>query len=481
METNRTVLSPGLRIARNALYLSISEVGVRAITAVVAILVARYLGPENYGLLSIALALAGIGGYLTDLGVTPVMIREGTKAGAPIPRVLHSALRLRLIFALGATVVMAAVAWFYYPTPLARLAILIVVLPAIWAGIFRGLSSGYFQMMQEMQYTALINGVSAIAGAVVLLFGVLFRWPFSLLALGYGGSAVVGGALGILLLRQKVQIEKGWHPGLVQGLWAFTLGGGLGLLLPQLGPLILPHAAGLEETGFFSAAFRILGALLVIPGVVATAFYPHLFALAAQDRERHLALSLRELRISGTIGLVVAVPLALHARGVVGLLFGPEWVERTGEALILLCGSLALAGLSWPLADALTTQGLQTYRTAITGVLVILGAAGYWVGGRRLGVFGGALAALLVEVGAALGFLLANPRWRALVRRGMVPWAVKALLLVPVAWGCKWFLGSGLLALFVEAVAVSGVALILDRELRHEMQLVLRGARRLFF
>ncbi len=481
MRTQRDSLTPGLRIVRNAFYLAISDVAVRALTSIVSILVARYLGPENYGLLSVALALSGIAGYLTDLGVTPVMIREGTKPNAPIGKILYSTLRLRLLFAAGTTLVMVLVAWFYYPITLARLVILVVVLPNIWAGVFRGLSAGYFQMVQEMLYMALINAVSSLAGAGVFLLGVIFHWPLPFLALGYGLSAVTGAILGMGLIKHHVQIEKDWFPGITQGLLAFTLGGGFGLLLPQLGPLILPHVAGLEETGFFSAAYRIPGVLLIIPGVIATAFYPQLFAYAHEDRSRYLTLTLREIRFMGTACLVMAVPLALHARGMVGFLFGQEWVDRAGGALIGLCGVLALAGLSWPLADSLTTQGLQRRRTVVTGALVVLGALAYWLGGRTQGALGGALAALVVEIGAVTGFLLYNSLRKELFFRGLMPWALKVVLMVPLAWGCKLLFGSGVWVLGLEAVLIAALVLLIDKELRRETKILVTSMGKVFF
>ncbi len=470
MGTAEDLSLAGLRIARNAAYLLVSDVGVRVVTAFVAILVARYLGPEQYGILSIALALLGVAAYLSDLGVTPVMIREGTKPGAPIPRILFSSLRLRLIFALGTTGVMAAVAWFYYPHPLTRLVILVVVMPGIWAGVLRGLSTGYFQMVQEMQYMALVNAVAGLAGAAVLLVSVALRWPLFLVALGYGSSAVVGGVLGVLLLRREVLLEKGWHPALVQDLWAFTLSGGLGLLGTQLGPLILPHAAGLETTGFFTAAHRVPLALMAVPSVVATAFYPQLFVLGQQDPQRHVRWSLREVRIMSSLCLAMAIPLAFQARWVINFLLGPEWIEKSGPALALLAGYLAWAGLARPLADSLTTQGLQARRTWVQGLGVVLGAGLYWVLGQTFGAVGAAGAALGVEFVQAVGFVVSNPRAKELVMKGLFPWVMKAGFCTGAAYGVTQWMGVTWRGFVGTGVVSACMVVALDKDLREEIR-----------
>lgn len=458
--------SPGVRIARNAAYLLVSDVGVRVVTAFISIVVARYLGPEQYGIISVALALLGVGAYLSDLGVTPVMIREGTKPGTHVAQLLGGTLRLRLLLALVATLVMGFIAWFYYPDVTVRLVILVVVLPGIWAGVFRGIGTGYFQMVQEMQYVALINTVAGLAGAGVFLLAVLGRWSLPTLSTGYGLSATVAAALALLLLRRRVAFSIGWHPGLLAGLPAFALGGGLGLLLPQLGPLLLPHAAGLEETGLFMGAYRIPGVLLAVPGVIAAAFYPQLFAYGNTDRVRHQRLSARQIRLMGSIGLLLAIPFSLYARWIVGVVFGSAWVDQSGPSLALLAWTVALAGLSWPLADALTTQGHQRRRTGVLAVAAIIGAGMHWVLGRAGGAVGAAGAALAIESVLVVGFLAMNPSAADLAQQALLPVAAKAMALAAAAWVVRWAVGSTWLG-FGLAVGVAGAVLLaLDREIR---------------
>jgi len=466
MGLGNLVPAPGERIVKNAVYLLVSDVGIRLISAAVAVLVARYLGPEQYGVLAVALALLGVAGYFTDLGLTPVMIREGTKPGANFPQLLSGTLRLRLLFAGVTTLVMVLVAWFYYPSSTVRLVILVVVIPGIWAGVFRGIGAGYFQMVQEMHYVALINTIATLAGAGMFLLAVLARWPLSILALGYGLSAIVGGALGILLVRRRVTLGIGRYPGLTAGLHAFALGGGLGLLLPQLGPLLLPHAAGLEETGYFTAAYRVPGVLLAVPGVIATAFYPQLFAYGNTDLQRHRTLSIRQIRLMGLLGFLLAVPISFHARWIAAVLFGASWVDQTGKAMSVLAWIVALESINWPLADALTTQGLQARRTGVQAVAAVVGAASYFALGRTLGAIGAAGAALVVEAILCLGFLLLNPATNAIMKKALLPVIAKAPVIVFFAFGVTRALGSGWLGFVLTALA-SGLAVwVVDREMR---------------
>ncbi|WP_064220700.1 oligosaccharide flippase family protein [Anoxybacillus flavithermus] len=57
-------------ILKNATYLFISNVILRLFSALTTIMVARYLGANDYGILSLALAISNIAGYFTDMGLS---------------------------------------------------------------------------------------------------------------------------------------------------------------------------------------------------------------------------------------------------------------------------------------------------------------------------------------------------------------------------------------------------------------------------
>lgn len=63
-------------ILKNASFLFVGNVMVRMLTAISAIVIARYLGAEQYGILSIALVFSTFASSMTDLGLTHTFIRR---------------------------------------------------------------------------------------------------------------------------------------------------------------------------------------------------------------------------------------------------------------------------------------------------------------------------------------------------------------------------------------------------------------------
>jgi len=68
--------APGLgRIAKNGGYLLFSGQIARLLTFLQAVMLIRYLGPEKYGALTLALAVPAMFAFMTEMGLNSVMVR----------------------------------------------------------------------------------------------------------------------------------------------------------------------------------------------------------------------------------------------------------------------------------------------------------------------------------------------------------------------------------------------------------------------
>src|SRR5215475_6269490 len=67
-------------VAKNAVWLSISQLGGRVIRSAIIIYAARVLGASEYGVFSYAITLAGFVSAFMDLGVNALLMRDITRA-----------------------------------------------------------------------------------------------------------------------------------------------------------------------------------------------------------------------------------------------------------------------------------------------------------------------------------------------------------------------------------------------------------------
>ena len=86
-------------IFKNMSWLFISQIVASVCGFVWTILMARYLGVNNYGILGFAVSITGILGIIDDLGISTHIVRHIATNYESAPKYLGNAIPLKLIFA----------------------------------------------------------------------------------------------------------------------------------------------------------------------------------------------------------------------------------------------------------------------------------------------------------------------------------------------------------------------------------------------
>lgn len=406
-------------IARNAIFLGVGNIAVRAVTAMAAIITVRYLGPDTYGLWSIALSYASISVFFTEFGLTQTLIREGSKEDADLNVILSSGLRLRLLFSLATSVVVVGLVWGAYGLQLTGLVILVVTLPSLWGGAIRGIAQAYYQITERMRDLSVLKVVASLIPATAVIATLMLHGRVEVLALAYGLSILAGGMLMSFFALRSTGKLHGWDPEVLRGIGAFLVGVLIMQASPYIGPLLLDIVSSREEVGHFAAATRIPIMLYQVPAAFAAAAYPRLFKYGHVDSEAHRKTSVKLLEVMSFIGIGIALPIMFEADVVVRVAFGAEWVATTAATLQIVMAVLIAQSISYPLADALTTEGRQGLRVACQAVGMAVSAVLCLILGAHLGAVGAGIAIAIGESTLVLSLLVVSQHRVAKLRHGI--------------------------------------------------------------
>ncbi|CCW05012.1 TPA: oligosaccharide flippase family protein [Bacillus cereus] len=408
------------KILKNASYLFVGNITVRFVLAIATILFARYVSPEDYGMFTTALAVSAVICYFTDAGLTHTFMREGTRSDANISVLISSYLRIRLILAIVISVLFAIFAQFFYPDAYLRAMVYWVVLPTMFGATLQGVGMAYFQVTERMQFTAIISVLQGVTAAAALLLGMYFQWSLMMVAAMYGVSSLVTGVIAFIMTIRYTKVHKGWDKGILDQLLIFTINGIIIMLLPQLGPIILEKVSTYKQVGFFGAAYKIPAVLYQIPGVIAAAFYPRLFAFGnEQNIEEHRKLSSFELKLMSFLGMGISIPFIADPSFWIVSLLGEKYAPA-GDALAILAFMVILQSINYPLADNLTTIGQQWKRATTMTIGLVVAIIGYIVLGSKYGMMGAAAAAILTEITLLIGFTLFIRKGMQLLVKGII-------------------------------------------------------------
>ena len=329
----------GQSVRSAALWSMAAQYASFAITFIVSVLISRFfLGPEEVGLFSIALAAAMLVSVLQDFGITRYVAGEPELGDDKI----RACFSVSLIVALAIGVVILALAWpiaAFYGDP--RLFPIMALIAGSYCLVPFGIvPSALLQRDMDFRRLFVVNVGSALAGGGVALAAAAAGQ--SALSLAWGTVAQQGAKalLGMVLSGRHPAwppTMKGARPilGFGGGMSALYVSGAIGTRTPDL---IVGRLVGIAATGLYSRATSLAGQLVtLLTGAVGAVFYPAFARL--RDRGEDLAPPYLRV-VSGYTAVTWPAMAFLTAAAlpVVLLLYGERW-QNVAPLLALIAVS----------------------------------------------------------------------------------------------------------------------------------------------
>jgi O-antigen/teichoic acid export membrane protein len=386
------------RIARNAA-LKVAVHSTRLASLVLVIVMARVLGPAEFGKFTFAYSLATVLGVALDFGLVPVLTRAVARDPGATAAWWASAATLKLaLLGLAGPLFLAVPLLARRPWDTTAAVWLLGLAIALQAFVENGVAifTGVQRLEQELQVRLVEKGVLVAVGFAVLgLGGGLLG-----VALAFVLAAAVSLGLATWLIHWRLTpLEAWWRPAgaraLVRELAPVAQAQFLGFATSRLAPVAVALLAGDLAAGHFGAAFRVYDIMIALPIILVAAVYPEL----ARTPPRHPRFRVLSTQAVEALLLVVwpaALGLVTGASWLVPRIYGPGYLPAV-PVLVLLSGAVACAMVQQFISVvfvALDRPGRLRAVAALaftTSVLLtpVLVAAG--------GAVGGAVAVLVVE------------------------------------------------------------------------------------
>ena len=380
----------------------------RAAQLGVVLVVARQLGPTDFGAFVFAIGASIVAGVLGSLGwplsfnrFFALLIREQKLAE------LHGLIRASTLLVLTGSLATAGAMLIasFFTEELAF---------GLIAGAFLTIPYGLMTLRrQQLAGTGqaplallLDQGLSSMA---LFCAALLFRLTLFEMLCIYAVTMVIGNLAATIIIRRRLPPTLfAETPVYELGVWmrsgiSLLVGRSARLLLTRLDVLLIPALANLTEAGLYGAALRATYILTFPQFVLQTLTGPQLadaFARKQRGRARKILAASVFFALATTLPFVAVIVFAPIR--VMTLLFGPSFADGANALLLITLGQLAI-GLGMPFANVLA-MGAREYAFGIlnVGVLivsVILAAATV----PAMGAAGGGLVMLISAVLLLLG------------------------------------------------------------------------------
>jgi PST family polysaccharide transporter len=397
-----------VKIVDNIGWLFIDKVMRMGVGLLVGVWVARYLGPQQFGLFSFATAYTSLYIWIASLELRNIVVRDIIFDPTCKEEVLGTAVLLQLTGGVIAySLIMINIIWLRSNDTEAIW--LVAILGSVMLFKFGEVAMYWFESQVLSKYTVWVQNISFLVFAAVKVALIMhnapllwFAWVtladtvlvalFMFVMLGYKGLALR--KLKVSLTRAKVQVTNSWP--LILTAVAMTI-------YMKIDLIMLGQIMGDDSVGIYSSAVRISEIWYFIPMVIVASVYPAILDAKKQSETLYYKNLQRLYDLIVWLSVAVALPISFFATPVIVMLFGPAYAEAATVLAIHIWASvfvsMGVASSLWLMAE---NRQIMIFQRACLGA--IINASLNYILIPEFGIVGSAWATLIAQVAASLVF-----------------------------------------------------------------------------
>lgn len=405
-----------MRYAKNTSWLMGEKILRMFVSLFVGIWVARYLGPEQYGLLSYAQSFVFLFTAFATLGLDSIIVRELVKDDSRRDVLLGTSFALKLLGSLFILPFLWVAVKFTSNDGYTNAIIFITALATIFQSF--NVIDFYYQSVVMSKYVALANAVCLTLSSIVKLILIInkaelisFVWTavFDSVVLAFG-------LVYFYLIKTKHKLT-GWRfdsniaRRLLRDSYPLIISSVMISLYMRIDQVMIKEMLDTNAVGQFAAAVRISEAWYFIPMALCNSFFPAIANAKKTDGKLYVDRLSKLYATVTWLGLVVGLFVSVFGYYIIYILYGNQYIESVKVLNIHiwtgLFVSLGVASSIWLNIENLNYLAM---RRTFLGLVTNIGLNFFLV--KKYGITGVAFATLLSQMMATLIFDLFNKKMR---------------------------------------------------------------------
>ncbi len=389
-------------IVGNSLWLLGDRILRMSVGIFINIWIARYLGPEQFGLWSYCLSFAGLFVVFSNLGLDTIVVRELVRHPEKEAVILGTAFWLRLVAGI-ITFLITLLAIFQVRDG----DFLTLCLVGLYSGgyIFQSFNviDQYFQSKVQSKYSVIASSSAFVLATIIKV--VLLLNHASLLAIAAVGliEVVFTALFFVVAYRNNQRAITVWQyqyqmaKELLKYSWPMILSGVSIMIALRIDQIMIGELLGDREVGIFAAAARMSELSFFIPSIIIASSSASIIQAKNLSNKIYLQRTQQLLDLTALLALVVALLISFFSGSIIHILFGAAYAEAAPllavHAWSGLFSCLGAASGIW-----MTSEGLQKYMfyRTLYGMLVNVILNYWWI--PIFGVMGAAMATICSQM-----------------------------------------------------------------------------------
>lgn len=364
-----------MRYAKNSAWM-LAEYALKIISAIfVTIYVARYLGPEQFGTLSYALAIVAIFMAVSRLGMESILVRDIAKNPDQSQAYMSTAFGLMLLAAIAGLAIVSSLIYFIETDFNTQIYIWIIATGILFQTLL--VIDYNFQAQVKAKYSSMAKSIALGLASFIKIYLVLIEADLFYFAIAYAIDHLIIGMILIFIHLHKKQYSflKGFNRSLIKPLlksaWPMVLSAAAFMLYAKTDQIMIRHFLDMHQLGLYAAAAKIFEGWVMIPFVLIISLMPLIVKLKKQNQNIYTKGIILLFRVFMITSVLVAILFYFIAESLINLLYGVEF-KSSANVLVILMWAAVFTTVGTLTARYLVVEGKETklLLMTVTGLII---------------------------------------------------------------------------------------------------------------
>ena len=317
-----------------------------AVQLFVGIYVARYLGPERFGLLSYANSYVGIFTAIAILGLDGIVVRELVKSPGQRDTLLGTTFLLKVVGTLLMWVLILATLFFSNNDPLTSALIVIIAFGVLFQTF--NVIDYNFQAEVKLKYVVHSQIVQLIVSSITKLVLILKGLPLVWFAAVYSLDAIIlAVGLAYAYSRNSGSIKKWkWNAKVALALlldsWPLMFAYMSYLIYAKIDRIMIKEMLDEHNVGIYSAAYILYEAPLFISLMIAKSVYPILVQYYQDNKNKFFQLYSTLSSYMTLLSYLIVLFIFIFHEILIQITFGESFEESSMILMLLSFGMIPM-------------------------------------------------------------------------------------------------------------------------------------------
>lgn len=321
------------RYVNNASWMMLEKLVSMGLAFLVTVFLARYFGPEDFGVLAYAMSLTTMFAVAGHMGLSGLVVKEMVEDRANNEEIVATTFVLKIV-GLSIGFILLYVLVFFVKDNNEDYFLPIMVISLSMFFISSEVYEYWFQSHVMARYTSIARILSSVLGAglkvsgCALGFGIVYiAYSHFLQAMAFAITlaCLYKMKAGFKILPMDFSISRAKR--LLSKGWLVYLGTIFSLIYLKIDQVMLEWVHGTAAVGVYSVASTLSEAWYFIPVAIVASYFPRLISLRSESPRMYKDRLQKILNILFSLSLFVAVAVTIFSSSIIDAFFGERYEE----------------------------------------------------------------------------------------------------------------------------------------------------------